>query len=133
MGKTRLDASAPGKRVVGNFQVQIIRPVDNTEGGRVFYAPGATIKPSARVLVSLSPSLDLDNSAQQYVTAVSDATVAPQFAGTRYVFGRLQQKTLSMDTRVNMTFALFVALGTLASRPSKFVEASNEIFSHSSG
>jgi hypothetical protein len=54
--------------------------------------------------VSLSPSLDIDNTAQQYVTAVSDATVAPEFAGTRYVFGRLQQKTLSMDTRVNMTF-----------------------------
>jgi hypothetical protein len=63
-----------------------------------------TIKPSSRVLVSLSPSLDLDNTAQQYVTAVTDATVAPAFAGTRYVFGRLQQKTLSMDTRVNVTF-----------------------------
>jgi len=92
------------KRLVGNFQVQVIRPVDNSEGGRVFYAPSATIKPSARVLVSLSPSLDIDNTAQQYVTAVTDATVAPQFAGTRYVFGRLQQKTLSMDTRLNMTF-----------------------------
>ncbi len=92
------------KRIVGNFQVQVIRPVDNSEGGRVFYAPSATIKPSSRVLVNLSPSLDLDNTAQQYVTAVTDATVAPGFAGTRYVFGRLQQKTLSMDTRLNMTF-----------------------------
>jgi hypothetical protein len=92
------------KRLVGNVQVQMIRPVDNTEGGRVAYYPSVTLKPSSRLLVSLSPSLDLDNTAQQYVDAVSDPTVSPQFAGTRYVFGRLQQKTLSMDTRVNMTF-----------------------------
>ena len=92
------------KSVVGNVQVQIIRPVDNSEGGRVFYAPQVTMKPSSRLLISLSPSLDIDNTAQQYVTTVADATVAPQFAGNRYVFGRLQQKTLSMDTRVNVTF-----------------------------
>src|SRR5205807_8626072 len=60
--------------------------------------------PSSRLLISLSPSLDLDNTSQQYVTAVTDPTAAAGFAGTRYVFGRLQQKTLSMDTRVNMTF-----------------------------
>jgi hypothetical protein len=91
-------------RVVGNVQVQFIRPVDNSEGGRVSYYPSVTLKPSSRVLLSFSPSLDLDNTAQQYITAVTDATVSPQFAGTRYVFGRVQQKTLSMDTRVNVTF-----------------------------
>jgi Domain of unknown function (DUF5916) len=91
-------------RVVGNVQVTYVRPVDNTEGGRVFYSPSLTLKPSSRLLFSLSPSLDIDNTAQQYVTAVSDATVSPQFSGTRYVFGRIQQKTFSMDTRVNVTF-----------------------------
>jgi hypothetical protein len=91
-------------RVVGNFQVQYIRPVDNTEGGRVAYFPSVTLKPSSRLLLSLSPSLDIDNTAQQYVTAVSDATVSPAFAGTRYIFGRIHQKTLSMDTRTNVTF-----------------------------
>ena len=92
------------KPVVGNLQVQIIKPVDNTEGGRVAYYPSVTLKPSSRLLLTFSPSLDIDNTAQQYVTAVTDPTVAPAFAGTRYVFGRLQQKTFSMDTRVNMTF-----------------------------
>ena len=92
------------RQIVGNMQVQLIKPVDNTEGGRVAYYPSVTLKPSSRILLTLSPSLDLDNTAQQYVTAVSDQTVAPQFAGTRYVFGRLEQKTFSMDTRVNMTF-----------------------------
>ncbi|HMG13295.1 MAG TPA: DUF5916 domain-containing protein, partial [Gemmatimonadaceae bacterium] len=79
------------RRIVGNAQVQYIRPVDNQEGGRVAYYPSVTIKPSSRVLLTLSPSLDLDNTAQQYVDAISDATVAPEFAGTRYVFGRLEQ------------------------------------------
>ena len=92
------------KRIVGNFTYQYISPRDNSEGGRQFYAPRLTYKPSSRVLLSLSPSLDVDNTAQQYVTAVTDPAVAPEFAGTRYVFGRLAQKTLSMDTRVNMTF-----------------------------
>src|SRR6266550_828576 len=62
------------KSVVGNINVQIIRPVDNTEGERVFYAPQVTVKPSSRLLVSLSPSLDIDNTSQQYVTTVADAT-----------------------------------------------------------
>jgi hypothetical protein len=91
-------------RVVWNVGAQYIKPVDNTEGERVAYFPSVTIKPSSRLLVNLSPSLDLDNTAQQYVTAVADATVTSQFAGTRYVFGRLRQKTFSLDTRVNTTF-----------------------------
>ncbi len=91
-------------RVVGNVQVQYITPVDNTEGGRVAYYPSLTIKPSSRFLINLGPSLDFDNTAQQFVTAVTDPNVAPEFAGTRYVFGRLRQKTFSLDTRVNTTF-----------------------------
>jgi hypothetical protein len=92
------------KRIVGNLTLQHSTPRDNTEGGRMFYAPGVTVKPSSRLLVSLSPSLDLNNTSQQYVTSVTDATAPTGFGGNRYVFGRLQQKTLSMDTRVNMTF-----------------------------
>jgi hypothetical protein len=92
------------KSIVGNAQVQYIRPVDNTEGGRVAYYPSVTFKPSSRLLVNLSPTLDLDNTSQQYVDAVTDAAAPAGFAGTRYVFGRLQQKTFSLDTRVNMTF-----------------------------
>ncbi len=92
------------KRVVGNFTVQRSTPRDNTEGGRWYYAPGVTVKPSSNILISLSPSLDLDNTSQQYVTSVTDPTAPTAFAGNRYVFGRLQQKTLSMDTRFNMTF-----------------------------
>jgi hypothetical protein len=92
------------KRFVLNAQVQDIVPVDNTEGGRVAYYPSLTIKPSSRFLINLGPSLDLDNTAQQYVYEVTDPNAPPGFAGTRYVFGRLRQKTFSVDTRINTTF-----------------------------
>src|SRR5205085_3295809 len=49
------------KRIVGNFTVQRSTPRDNSEGGRMFYAPGVTVKPSSRLLISLSPLLDLNN------------------------------------------------------------------------
>jgi len=92
------------KRFVGNAQVQYIMPVDNSEGGRVAYYPSLTIKPSSRFLINLGPSLDLDNTAQQYVYEVTDPNAPPGFGGTRYVFGRLRQKTFSLDTRINTTF-----------------------------
>ena len=38
------------------------------------------------------------------MTAVTDPTAPPGFAGTRYVFGRLEQRTFSLDTRTNVTF-----------------------------
>jgi hypothetical protein len=91
-------------RVVGQLQVQYSTPVDNKEGGSLAFNPTLTLKPSSRILVSLSPSFNHDLTAQQYVTAVADATAPAGFAGTRYVFGRLEQKTFSMDTRTNVTF-----------------------------
>jgi hypothetical protein len=106
-GYNFLSASLSGDtraRAVWQMQVQLITPIDNTEGGRVLYSPSLTLKPSSRILVSLGPSYDFDRTAQQYVTAIPDATAPAPFAGVRYVFGRLVQKTLSMDTRLNMTF-----------------------------
>jgi hypothetical protein len=91
-------------RMVGQLQVQYSTPVDNTEGGRLAFYPTVTLKPSSRILVSLSPSFDHDLTAQQYVTAITDASAPAGFAGTRYVFGRLEQRTFSVDTRTNVTF-----------------------------
>jgi hypothetical protein len=62
------------------------------------------------VLLSFSPSLDIDHTAQQYVGGFADATMAPEWAGHRYVFGKLDQTTLSLDTRFNMTFTPTLSL-----------------------
>ncbi len=71
---------------------------------------GATIKPSSRVLISLSPSYSRDVTTQQYVTAVADATAPAGFAGQRYVFGTVDQRTLALETRVNTTFTPSLSL-----------------------
>jgi hypothetical protein len=91
-------------RIVGQLQVQHSTPVDNSEGGRLAFYPTITVKPSSRILVSVSPTYDHDFTAQQYVTSVTDNTAPTGFGGARYVFGRLEQKTFSVDTRTNVTF-----------------------------
>lgn len=102
------------KPIVLGAQVQYITPVDNEEGGRVAYYPSVTFKPSTRVLISLSPAYDHGFTSQQYVTAVTDPAVSAPFGGTRYVFGRLEQKTLSLNTRVNTTFTPTLTLELFA-------------------
>jgi hypothetical protein len=63
----------------------------------------ATIKPMSNVSLELSPSYGYVSSRIQYVTAVADPT-ATLFYGRRYVFADLRERTLSMDTRLNVTF-----------------------------
>jgi hypothetical protein len=101
-------------RVVEQLQVQYSTPKDNSEGGRLSFYPTFVVKPSSRILVSVSPSFDHDFTAQQYVTAVADPTAPAGFAGTRYVFGRLEQKTFSVDTRTNVTFTPNLSLELFA-------------------
>ncbi|HXG71130.1 MAG TPA: DUF5916 domain-containing protein [Gemmatimonadaceae bacterium] len=102
------------KSLVWRMNLQVSRPVDNNEGGRVAYYPSVTIKPSSSVLVSVAPSYDHDLTAQQYVSAVGDATAPASFFGRRYVFGRLDQKTFAVNTRVNATFTPNLTLEVFA-------------------
>ena len=76
----------------------------NSEGG-FQSAVNTTVrwKPASNVSLSLGPSYNFTRGIQQYVTTVDDATNTA-FAGERYVFSSLVQKTLSMDTRLAVTF-----------------------------
>lgn len=65
--------------------------------------PGIALKPASNVFVQLSPRYVRDEDAAQYIAAVPDPT-ATAFYGTRYVFGFIHTKTVSLDTRVNWTF-----------------------------
>ncbi|NJD19528.1 MAG: hypothetical protein FIA95_09650 [Gemmatimonadetes bacterium] len=65
--------------------------------------PGVALKPAANVFVQLSPSYSYDEGDAQYLAAMPDPT-ATAFWGTRYVFGFVKTKTVSLDTRVNWTF-----------------------------
>ena len=92
------------RRVVWGMSFNYSAPVDNEEGGRIAFFPSITVKPSASTTFSVAPSWDRDFTAQQFVTSLDDAAAPAGFGGTRYVFGRLEQKTFSVNTRLNATF-----------------------------
>ncbi len=71
------------------------------------------VKPTESVRLSLGPSYSRDINPSAFVTNVTDAT-ATQFGGTRSVFGRLEQHSLSMNTRLNVTFTPSVTLELFA-------------------
>lgn len=63
----------------------------------------ASFQPSRRVYVSFGPSFSNSRSKLQYVQTVADPT-ATAFGGTRYVLSDLRQESVSLDTRLNVTF-----------------------------
>jgi hypothetical protein len=84
------------------------------DGARSFSADiGITVKPASNINLSLSPGFDHSESAAQYVTAVEDPH-AVEFAGSRYVFANITRKTVSMNTRLNVTFTPTLTLEVFA-------------------
>ena len=67
------------------------------------FGPGVALKPASNIFVQLSPTFAYDESAAQYVTTVKDPT-AMDFFGSRYVFGAIRTRTVSLSTRLNWTF-----------------------------
>jgi hypothetical protein len=92
------------KSVVWGLSVNYITPVGSSEGGRTSVNPSFTIKPLSSISLELGPSWDHDFTAQQFITSFSDPNAPAGFGGTRYVFGRLEQKTFAINTRLNTTF-----------------------------
>ena len=68
-----------------------------------------TANPSERLRIQLGPALTRRHASAQYVTSVEDA-LADQTYGRRYIFGGLDQTTVSFDTRVNVTFTPTLSL-----------------------
>ena len=102
-----------GQVVSANVNTDLRKPVvvnvnprfqRNAEGGfQSYIGSNARWKPASNISVSLGPSYNFTRGVQQYVTSVEDAS-ATAFSGNRYVFSTLVQKTLSMDTRLGVTF-----------------------------
>jgi hypothetical protein len=63
-----------------------------------------TVRPASTVSLSLGPSWEDDRIRSQYVTTVADPTATAMY-GNRYLFAFLRQKTLSMETRLSLTFS----------------------------
>jgi hypothetical protein len=62
------------------------------------------IRPGANVEIQVGPNFTRGRTVAQYLTSVLDNT-STRTAGRRYVFGELDQTTLSVDTRLNLTVA----------------------------
>ncbi|GMV06636.1 MAG: hypothetical protein AMXMBFR53_29120 [Gemmatimonadota bacterium] len=76
---------------------------DEAGGRQVSFGGSVGMKPSSTWELSLGPRISVNEAAAQYVTRVEDAT-ASSTHGRRYVFADLKQTTLSIDTRLNLTF-----------------------------
>jgi hypothetical protein len=77
----------------------------NSEGGfQTRLNASVRWKPVSNVSATFGPSYSLSRGMQQYVTSVTDATNTA-FYGSRYVLSTLEQKTLSLDTRLAVTFS----------------------------
>ena len=84
------------------------------DGGRNWRANlDVRLKPASNVQLSLSPTYNYSFSRAQHVAGFDDAT-ATHFGGRRVVFAELEQKTLSMDTRLNVTFTPELSLELFA-------------------
>jgi hypothetical protein len=72
-----------------------------------------TWKPLSNVSLTLGPSWTGYFGTGQFVTSVEDAT-AENFYGRRYVFSDIDQTTVSMNTRLNVTFTPAMSLELFA-------------------
>lgn len=75
--------------------------------------PSVTWNPASNVSLSLGPNFSVSDTKSQYIREVTDAT-ATSFYGKRYVFSDIESKTLSMNTRVNVTFTPTMSLQLFA-------------------
>jgi hypothetical protein len=72
-----------------------------------------TYKPSTRVQITLGPSFNYSEAYAQFVASGADSTNTA-FFGRRYIFSLLEQRTLSMNTRVNVVFTPALTLEAFA-------------------
>ena len=78
-------------------------------GGRKSIGGNVRFQPSDNLSFSLGPNYSLSRSGDQYVTATSALPYSPTY-GTRYLFADLEQRSFSMETRVDWTFTPTLSL-----------------------
>ncbi len=86
-----------------------------SDAGNWGYGSGfwVEVKPASNVQVTVGPQFSRSSSSVQYVTVRADET-NDEFFGYRYIFADLVQRTLSMNTRINVTFTPSLSLELFA-------------------
>jgi hypothetical protein len=67
-----------------------------------------TYAPRDNVQISFGPNFSTSSSSAQYVTSVTDAHATETY-GRRFVFAAIDQTTLALETRLNLTFTPLVS------------------------
>lgn len=87
-------------------------PADQTEAGwNGSLGVGVDARPTSAITIGVVPSLFRGTNAAQYLGAIPDAGATSTF-GRRYLFARLDQTEVSLETRVNVTFTPSLSLQT---------------------
>ena len=76
---------------------------DEAGGERTSIRGRIGVRPSSTFDLSFGPNITFNRSAAQYVASREDPLASHTF-GRRYLFGELEQTTLSLETRLNITF-----------------------------
>jgi hypothetical protein len=71
------------------------------------------LRPSPGLQIRMGPRMSWQTDRRQYVTAAADPDHAATY-GVRYIFGELDRQTLSLDTRLNMSFSPSLTLQLFA-------------------
>ncbi|HUF25795.1 MAG TPA: DUF5916 domain-containing protein [Gemmatimonadaceae bacterium] len=85
------------------------------DGGAASFSANLTggMKPMQSWSLELGPRVSTSHTAAQWVTSRADPDATATY-GRRYIFAPLDQTTLSLDTRVNVTFTPALTLGLFA-------------------
>jgi len=86
------------------FSVHVDYAWNDAGGNSARYNPSLTLHPTASMLVRFEPSYQKIRDMAQYVATIPDPNAGTTF-GNRYVFGTLDQRVVSLDTRVDWTFS----------------------------
>jgi hypothetical protein len=113
-GNVRLSAqmgSDDRKTVAGLLQTQYQR--DDEGGFNWLMAAQVQLKPSPRWNLSLTPIYQRTHLGAQYIMSRADAAAVNTF-GRRYILSELDQTTLALETRLNVTFTTDLSLQVYA-------------------
>lgn len=95
-----IDSDSRKPIVVSVFNTLYKRP---TEGFSWYGEVSVRWKPRSNISLSIGPSYNVERSKIQWVTRIDDPLMTETY-GTRYIFGKIFQRTLSSNIRLNWTF-----------------------------
>ena len=101
------------RRKPHTYGIFVSRSTNVAGGHGLNIQPRLTLKPSTAIRVTFSPSFNRTHGMAQYVTQVQDANATDTY-GNRYVFATLDQKQLSLVTRLDWTFTPRLSLQLFA-------------------